>query len=1006
MVQTPAAAPAPLPLPGDDGLRPETLVESYRRLAEVFHEVMSEQSLDKLLDRIADTLSDLMPYEALHIYEADEARRELVCVLARSPEYEEEIMSDRPKFDEGLTGWAVTHRSPVWTNRADLDPRTAVVAGTPKEPEAMIVVPLIARGALKGALNIYRLGEDASFAAHEFELAKWFGDAAALALDNAQVRARLEHQAQTDSLTGLYNHRFFHERLRAELTRASRLHDSVAVLMFDLDDFKRVNDVYGHGAGDQLLIQLARVARETVRGSDVVCRIGGEEFGVIMPSCDAGDALGLAARLTERLRETEFEPAGRITISVGVSQGPQHAMNPRELVACAEAAMMTAKARGKNQVVLYDEGATERPSPTVTTARDVRSIAHMKMLQSLAGKLNRLNDVRQIGETIANELRLLIDYHNCRISLRDGDDLRPIAFIGDHDSSVRSTADAYTQKVGVGITGRAVERGESLLVPNALQCEFAYRIPGTEEIEESLVAVPLRYGARVTGAIVISKLGIDQFDEDDVRLLEVLAGQASVALENARLYEQQRREAEGAKALLAFADEVSQAQSFDEICALAVERAADLFETPRASLWIGDACVASVGEPIADGRSAPLAEGDGIHGRVVVEAADLDDDRERLLAAFAYQASVALQKSSLYWKQLEAAEIANALLDASRELATAETPEEVLGRSVEVTARVLGTERSALWIEEDAAPHDLVARASHGYEIDPAAAARRFPHDVAHEWLAGDEPFLVDPEVVAGLPGSDLVGKKRFVVAPLKLEGGRVGALTATVGARDLDDRQFALLAGLAHQAKLAIESAEHYEGLERTFVSTVAALANALEANDEYTSSHARWITDMAMLVGRELELDRDALKRLELGALFHDIGKIGIPSEILQKPGPLTDEEFEIVKAHPELGEKILAPIERLADVRPIVRACHERWDGNGYPDGKRGDQIPIEARIVLVCDAFHAMTTDRPYRPRLDSGEAVRRLRESAGSQFDPTVVDAFVRLYDSGGVLPLG
>ena len=180
------------------------------------------------------------------------------------------------------------------------------------------------------------------------------------------------------------------------------------------------------------------------------------------------------------------------------------------------------------------------------------------MLQSLAGKLNRLNDVRQIGNTIATELRLLIDYHNCRVVLRDGDNLLPIAFVGDHDPNVSSAAEAYTLKVGEGITGRAVETGEALLVPNALECEFAKRIPGTDELEESLAAVPLRYGSRVTGAIVISKLGTDQFDEDDVRLLEVLAGQASVALENARLYEQQRREAEGAKALLAFADELSQ----------------------------------------------------------------------------------------------------------------------------------------------------------------------------------------------------------------------------------------------------------------------------------------------------------------------------------------------------------------------------------------------------------------------------------------------------------------
>jgi HD-GYP domain-containing protein (c-di-GMP phosphodiesterase class II) len=204
------------------------------------------------------------------------------------------------------------------------------------------------------------------------------------------------------------------------------------------------------------------------------------------------------------------------------------------------------------------------------------------------------------------------------------------------------------------------------------------------------------------------------------------------------------------------------------------------------------------------------------------------------------------------------------------------------------------------------------------------------------------------------------------------------------------------LLAGIAHQAKLAIQNASSFQSLEDTFLSTVEALANALEANDEYTSSHARWITDMALEVGRELGLDAKTLKRLELGALFHDIGKIGIPASILTKPGPLTPEERAVIETHPELGERILAPISRLEDVRPIVRHCHERWDGAGYPDGKAAEDIPIEARVILVCDAFHAMTTDRPYRSRLPIEEALRRLEESAGSQFDPDVVEAFIRL----------
>jgi HD-GYP domain-containing protein (c-di-GMP phosphodiesterase class II) len=240
----------------------------------------------------------------------------------------------------------------------------------------------------------------------------------------------------------------------------------------------------------------------------------------------------------------------------------------------------------------------------------------------------------------------------------------------------------------------------------------------------------------------------------------------------------------------------------------------------------------------------------------------------------------------------------------------------------------------------------------------------------------------------------------------LHLGHDRYAALTAHLeDGRSLTDRQLRLFAGLAHQSKLAIESAEHYRGLERTFLSTVASLANALEANDAYTSSHARWITDMALLVGRRLGLERDTLKRLELAALFHDIGKIGIPSEILKKPGPLTDEERVIVESHPELGERILAPIDRLADVKQIVRACHERWDGLGYPDGRAGEEIPVEARIVLVCDAFHAMVTDRPYRAALAVDEALGRLRESAGTQFDPIVVDAFAELCLAGELPPL-
>ncbi len=305
------------------------LVESYRRLADVFHDVLGEQSLDALLDRIADALADLIPHDSLTIYEADEPRRMLIPVWARD-KWADKILADRCPFGVGLTGWGVEHREPALVNQAHLDPRVATVAGTPDdEPEALITIPLIARDSIKGALNIYRLGDDASFDADEFELAKRFGDAAALALDNAQVRARLEHQAMTDPLTGLYNHRAFHERLRIALSSASRSHEAVSVLMLDIDDFKRVNDIYGHGAGDEILRSLAETLKDAVRTSDVVYRLGGEEFAVVITSRLPQSAEQLAHRLGERVASADFDPAGRITISVGLARGPEHAMKSR-----------------------------------------------------------------------------------------------------------------------------------------------------------------------------------------------------------------------------------------------------------------------------------------------------------------------------------------------------------------------------------------------------------------------------------------------------------------------------------------------------------------------------------------------------------------------------------------------------------------------------------------------------------------------------------------------------
>ena len=149
-------------------------------------------------------------------------------------------------------------------------------------------------------------------------------------------------------------------------------------------------------------------------------------------------------------------------------------------------------------------------------------------------------------------------------------------------------------------------------------------------------------------------------------------------------------------------------------------------------------------------------------------------------------------------------------------------------------------------------------------------------------------------------------------------------------------------------------------------------------------------------MRVAQALALNPDEVQRVETAALLHDIGKVGIPDSILHKDGPLDDDEWVLMKEHPVIGERILRAIPGLGGVARIVRHEHERWDGGGYPDGISGDTIPIGSRIILACDAYHAMTSDRPYRKAMSHGDAVRELRKSAGTQFDPQVVEALLGL----------
>jgi HD-GYP domain-containing protein (c-di-GMP phosphodiesterase class II) len=203
-----------------------------------------------------------------------------------------------------------------------------------------------------------------------------------------------------------------------------------------------------------------------------------------------------------------------------------------------------------------------------------------------------------------------------------------------------------------------------------------------------------------------------------------------------------------------------------------------------------------------------------------------------------------------------------------------------------------------------------------------------------------------------------------------------------------------ALLRTFARERRARVD---HALELSHAYRGTALLLGDVVEADDSYTGSHSRDVVSLAVAVADELRLDARARRDTEFVALLHDVGKIRIPNEIINKPGPLTPEERALVETHTLIGEEMLDKVGGvLGKVGHLVRSCHERYDGGGYPDGLAGEQIPLVARIVCCCDAYNAITTDRPYRAGRSAQEALAELQRCAGTHFDPRVVDALARV----------
>jgi putative nucleotidyltransferase with HDIG domain len=295
---------------------------------------------------------------------------------------------------------------------------------------------------------------------------------------------------------------------------------------------------------------------------------------------------------------------------------------------------------------------------------------------------------------------------------------------------------------------------------------------------------------------------------------------------------------------------------------------------------------------------------------------------------------------------------------------------------------VLGVDEAVVFVRDAGSLGELTALAAAG--ATEGIVGRRFPPAGGRAGLAmsSGQPFYV--------PDHDLHEYWGTASAPIAVEGEVVGALSVSMRSRALrlELEELELLAGLAELVGRALEHGELASGDP---VAAIRSLAAELERADPQTSRHSDEVSSLAVHVGAALGLTGVELLELELGARLHDVGKLRVPAEILRKPGPLTDAEREVMRLHALWGAEMVAEIAGLESVALIVRFHHERVDGRGYPDGLSGDRIPLASRVLAACDAYGAMTSDRPYRIALAPPAALRELNRCAGAQFERRICE---------------
>ncbi len=355
-----------------------------------------------------------------------------------------------------------------------------------------------------------------------------------------------------------------------------------------------------------------------------------------------------------------------------------------------------------------------------------------------------------------------------------------------------------------------------------------------------------------------------------------------------------------------------------------------------------------------------------------------------------------VDKKTIFYEHLQKLFKFSTLLNSSLEIG------EIRKRAIEACMELLNCEAGSLLLYDEET-QELYFDVALGEKGEKVKTLRLKLGEGIAGWVAQHcKPEIVndvqaDPRFFKDADKKSGFVTKSMICVPVIIKEKLIGVLQA-INKREgiFKEYDLELLKALSSQIAVAIENAKLYEELKETMYSVTLALADAIEKRDPYTGGHTKRVMDYSVLIGMELGLNKKDLETLKLAAVLHDIGKIGIRDSILLKEGKLSEEEFREIQNHTLYGEAILKHIKHLKEVILGVKYHHEKYNGSGYPEKLKNKEIPFIARIIAVADAYDAMTTDRPYRKGLSPEKALEEIKRQSGTQFDPLVVEAFVKV----------